>query len=140
MNRESPSFEAALSSLPAHDADIACIADAACMLWGRISGALAPIIGPKGVDALYRRSLHLTAPRHPVLSSINNDRAVGDFGSLREVLLSQTNAVAAAAHKALLINFHNLLSGLIGESLTERLLASVWDNPPGQCPRQERAP
>lgn len=139
MNSESRSFEAALSSLAECKADSASIADAACQVWGRISAALAPVIGPQGVDALYRRSLHLSAAQHPVLLSVTNDRESGNFSFLREALSKQTDEAAAAAHKALLIKFYTLLSSLIGESLTERLLASVWDNPTGTDPAQERA-
>lgn len=137
MNSASRSIDAGLVS---EAADIASVSDGACSVWRRISVALTPVVGPQGVDALYRRSLHLTAAQHPVLASITSERETGDFSSLQEALLTQTNVAAAAAQKALLINFHTLLSSLIGESLTERLLASVWHNPTGNDPTQERAP
>ena len=45
---------------------------------------------------------------------------------LQAELAKQTAAEAAAAGTALLRVFHVLLTTLIGESLTERLLRSVW--------------
>jgi hypothetical protein len=44
-------------------------------------------------------------------------------------LASQHTAAAAEAVYALLLTFTELLATLIGESLTERLLAPVWARP-----------
>jgi hypothetical protein len=54
----------------------------------------------------------------------------GDFDSLRTTLKQQSVATAIAINGALLQQFIDLLTALIGESLTERLLQSVLDNPP----------
>jgi hypothetical protein len=45
-------------------------------------------------------------------------------------LAARQGASAAEAAQALLFNFTEMLSRLVGESLTERLLAPVWAHPP----------
>jgi hypothetical protein len=51
-----------------------------------------------------------------------------DAGPLVAALAQQSAADAALAGARLLRNFHDLLVTLIGPSLTERLLRSVWVN------------
>ena len=53
----------------------------------------------------------------------------GEFAALRSVLSQQRSAQVVAANGALLQTFYDLLSSLIGVSLTERLLRSVRNNP-----------
>ena len=92
-----------------------------------IDGALTPIIGPRGVAALFHRSLHLAGQSQPLLASIHTDTpTVMDLGALKLQLAGQTPTDAAAAGACLLHTFHELLGTLIGASLTERLLRSVW--------------
>jgi hypothetical protein len=45
-------------------------------------------------------------------------------------LAAQGGAAAATAVQELLFTFTELLARLVGESLTERLLATVWSPPP----------
>src|SRR5688500_8873461 len=47
------------------DASAAQIAEAVIATFSEIDAVLSPIIGTRGVAALYRRSLHLTAATHP---------------------------------------------------------------------------
>ena len=122
-------IEAALAQLVASGADSGSVADAACSVCQGIAAVLSPIVGQQGVAALYRRSLHLTRAQHPTLSALNELNDPADFVALREALSRQTSTNAAAASGALLITFHDLLSSLIGPSLTERLLGSVLDKP-----------
>jgi hypothetical protein len=98
-----------------------------------IDQALAPIVGQRGVAALYRRSLHLcrpTAPWLPVAAdgadhTVFVDSAM-DMASLNSALASRTAVEAALAGTQLLESLCTLLNSLIGESLTERLLRPVW--------------
>jgi hypothetical protein len=60
-----------------------------------------------------------------------------DFESLHSSLKQQAVADAIAINGALLQQFVDLLTTLIGESLTERLLQSVLDNPPRHDAVQE---
>jgi hypothetical protein len=92
-----------------------------------IDQALNPIIGQRGMAALYKRSLHLSRPLHlwlPVAAEEGEARM--DLVSLTAALATQTAVEAAAAGTLLLASLHALLTTLIGELLTERLLRPVW--------------
>jgi len=130
-----PSFaeftHARLTQLAADGADVLRIADSAVALWRELDAALSPIVGRRGVAALFKRSLLLTAPAHASLVAAHWDvETHGDFESLRATLKQQSSANAIAINGALLQQFIDLLSILIGESLTERLLQSVLATPP----------
>ena len=103
------------------------IAETVAALWADVDTALAPILGQRGVAALYQRSLHLNRAAHPFLAAaITSVLATLDVAPLKSVLATQTNDHAAAAGGAVLQTFHEMLTDLIGASLTERLLRSVW--------------
>jgi hypothetical protein len=96
-------------------------------IFRRIDQALAPIVGPRGMVALVKRSLHLSRPLHPWLPA--GDQGVDakmDLAALSAALATRPAMDAAAAGTHLLQNFRALLTTLIGESLTERLLRPVW--------------
>ena len=130
-----PSFaeqtHASLTQLAADGADALQIADSAVAVWRELDGALSPIIGRRGVAALFKRSLLLTVPEHTSLVAAHWEvETLGDFESLRATLKQHSGADAIAINGALLQQFIDLLTTLIGESLTERLLQSVLDNLP----------
>ena len=109
------------------DAGAAQLADASVETWREIDAALAPIIGQRGVGALYTRSLHLTEPAYPWLPVTTEvPQPTLDVEALRTVLSNQPRAEAADASGAVLQTFHALLTQLIGMPLTEQLLRSVW--------------
>lgn len=92
----------------------------------RIGQALVPIIGQGGLAALYKRTLHLSRPMCPWLPVVPQGApSTMDLAALTTGLATQTAANAAAAGTELLQVFHTLLTSLIGESLTERLLRPV---------------
>ncbi len=92
-----------------------------------IDQALAPIVGQRGMAALYKRSLHLSRPMHAWLPVAAEGADAGaDLAALAAALATRTSADAAAASTELLASFRALLTTLIGESLTERLLRPVW--------------
>ena len=95
-----------------------------------ITAVLAPIIGRGGVDALFKRSLHLASKSHPWLAQASKGvlTAVEPAG-LKTVFAEQSSADAAAGGGLLLQSFHDLLSRLIGSSLTERLLGPILADP-----------
>ena len=81
------------------------------------------------MGALYRRSLYLIRSAFPWLITVYEGALrPGEFAPLQAALTRQTGAEAVLATDALLRTFHDLLTSLIGGSLTERLLRSVWDN------------
>src|SRR5688572_23668545 len=126
-------MQATFAQLIAQDADAAQIAEKAVCAWRAVEAALAPIIGQRAVAALYKRSVALVHADYPWLmareaGSLRN-RQSDDFDLLRTMLSQQSSSNAMAAHWALLRTFRSLLAGLVGESLTERLLGSVCEFP-----------
>jgi len=120
------------------DADAAQIAEAIFSIWEEIDDALTPIIGPQGLVALYRRTLHLTSAAHPWMAlgreGVQTAMAPAE---LKTRLAQRTRADAAAAGGAFLRTFDDLLASLVGPSLTERLLRSVWENSSSGAPAQD---
>jgi hypothetical protein len=129
MQSEARRIQATLAQLAAEGANAGRIADGAVSIWRDIDAALSPIIGQRGVAALFKRSLHLTRADFPALATMHDgEMQPGDFGALRSALSQQTSADAATANGALLQAFCDLLTSLIGGSLAERLLRSVENN------------
>ena len=125
-------------TLAAHDASAAQIADAMVATWREIDTALAPIIGSKAVAALYKRSLHLTGRTHAWLAGAHEGaQAAIDLEALKSVVARQSNADAALGSSALLQTFNQLLSSLIGRSLTERLLRGASAGASSGAPVQD---
>ncbi|OGT95774.1 MAG: hypothetical protein A2X80_01075 [Geobacteraceae bacterium GWB2_52_12] len=88
---------------------------------------LTPVIGVKGVDMLFKRTLHVTSLTFPWLAIAeghkNSDALLAD---LKARLASRETEDAVEASYTLLVTFTELLATLIGLSLTERLLRPVW--------------
>ena len=108
-------------------AEVAEVAEVIVSVWRESEGALCPIIGRGGVDALYRRSLLLTARSHPWLVEAKGPgSAITDLDLLKVVLVRQGSADATAGGSELLRTFREVLASVIGGSLTDRLLRSTW--------------
>lgn len=124
------------------DKDAAQIAAAMVSTWQAIEAALCPIIGLGGVIALYKRTFYLTVPEHAWLAAAVPDGvpATLDLSALQTLVAQQSNAAAAAGSAALFRTFYALLTSLIGASLTERLLRSVWAPPFSGPPAQDTSP
>jgi hypothetical protein len=92
-----------------------------------VAAQLAPVIGSRGFEVLFGRALHMTSTTFPWLE-VGANRSVGGspLPSLEGCLARQDPAAAAEASYTLLLTFTELLTALIGESLTTRLLAPVW--------------
>ncbi|WCM90672.1 hypothetical protein [Acidovorax sp. NCPPB 3576] len=102
------------------------VAMAAVARWEKIDGVLTPLLGRRGMAALYRRTLNVAGSSHPCLIEAHESEESVSFKHLRRVLARQSPDAAAAATDASLETFHQLLDSLIGTSLTQRLLGSVW--------------
>ena len=106
------------------------IAAACGAIWLELDAVLSPIIGPRGVTALGQRSLHLASAGHPWLPRPQpGGSALLDSALLMSLLAQRSSEDAAAAANAFLQTFRELLVSLIGGSLTERLLRTVWGPP-----------
>ena len=110
-------------------------------IFREIDQALTPIIGPRGVAALYKRSLHLASQTYPWLSIPHEGVPTAmDVTALTTALARRTRAEAAFAGALVLQTFYELLTTLVGPSLTERLLRSVWANFLGGAPVPDTTP
>jgi hypothetical protein len=92
---------------------------------------LTPILGPRGVAALFQRSVHQARTEHAVLSVMLQASAPTlDLAALGKAIERQPDRAAAeAAAIALLQSFHDLLASLIGQALASRLLGPAWSLP-----------
>lgn len=107
------------------------VGEATLSIWQQMVTWLAPIIGVRGLNALFSRSLNLTKSTFPGLA-FNGDHVDNDtlLLSLKERLSDCEKDDAIEASYVLLVTFTELLSNLIGESVTEQLLRPVWAPPP----------
>ena len=133
MRPDSPSHRPAMAPLAARinrDSTAAEIAAACGALWLELVGVLSPIIGARGVAALGQRSLHLAGAHHPWLAAQQpGGPATMDAALLMSLLAQRSSDEAAAAGQTFFQTLRDLLSNLIGASLTERLLRTVWGPP-----------
>jgi len=114
------------------------VADTVVDLWLQIDQALHPIIGRRGVTALFNRSMKVTGTRHPwLMEGHQHLLATIDVETLRATFAKQAGAEAAAGGSALFHTFHELLASLVGAALTNQLLGSVWARPAGPSPAQD---
>jgi len=85
--------------------------------------ALAPIVGRLGVGALYHRSLHRCEENYPwMIEGCDDTQSVMDLKALKTTLVKRSSTDAAAGGRELQRHFRDLLTSLVGISLTERLL------------------
>jgi hypothetical protein len=121
-------------------APAAQVADMVAVVWREIDQALHPIIGHRGVLALYNRSLKQASTLYPWLA-VGHAGALAavDPSALRAALAQQAPAEAVAGGTLLLQTFRDLLRSLIGDSLTDRLLGSIWGPAPEAAPAQDKA-
>lgn len=141
LSEESRQIVASLAHRVGPNADIAKTAHAIVSILQDIEATLTPVIGQQGVVALYRRSLHLCGSAHPRLTSTCNKVPSGMvLTALNSVLVEQSEADARFFGEMLLTTFYELLTTLIGPSLTARLLRDVWDSSLSDTPSQENSP
>lgn len=139
--QEDRPWPAPLAGRIAGNADAAQIADAVVAIWLEIDLSLHPVIGHRGVAALYNRSLKLTAAAYPWLAAGHRGAlATVDSSALRAALVLRTAPEAGAGGCAFFHSFHALLASLVGPALTSRLLRTVWARPSGDPPAQETSP
>ena len=126
-NQESDGIAAFLTRSVRGGADSGQIAESVAATCRAFDNALTPIIGQRGVAALYKRSLHVTGLTHAWLAGAQEGAPHSmDVATLTSRLAQQTSADAAAGGALLLQTFYDLLTTLVGPSLTEQLLRSVW--------------
>ena len=103
-------------------------------LWQPLSIHLSPLIGESGFAALFRRTIRLVSTEHDWLGSTQASSTPGELLAVLGVLFDEVDpAMAREANAALLSIFTKLLSGLIGEALTIRLLEAAWAGSSGKA-------
>lgn len=138
LSEESRQIVASLAHRVGSNADTATVAQAIASILQDMDAALTPIIGPQGVVALYRRSLHLCAANHPCLADICARVPVAlELTRLKSALVEQNHTDVLFFGEQLLTTFYQLLTTLIGFSLTARLLSGVWEPSLSDTPSQE---
>jgi hypothetical protein len=119
-------------------ADANLIAAATVAVWLEIVARLVPVIGTRGVDVLFSRTLHLAKRSFAWLGvPADRERDTVSVDDIRARLGRQEAPLAAAASCEFLFIFMVLLATLIGDSLTDRLLGPVWAQ---ALPPPEREP
>lgn len=114
------------------------IANEAVEQWRAVLDALSPVIGGHGVGALYRRTVFLARNTRPWLELPAESGSI-DFEQLRALLARREPAEAAETRDELFRIFNELLSSLIGASLTERLLPAGFPHTPPGTAAQDRS-
>lgn len=110
--------------------DANTVAEATISTWHQVAVQLIPVIGVGGVEVIFNRSLHLTCTAFPWLTILGDHRdSAVLLANIKTRLTGHKPDAAAEASYTLLVTFVELLTTLIGESLTERLLSSVWEPP-----------
>ena len=143
MDRPDPvGTEGLLAGRTAPGASASEVAAATVTIWADIEFSLIPVVGTRGVDALYRRSLQVTGDAHPWMAAALSDgvRRDADIATFAAILASQSGAIATDAANAFLQTFHDLLVSLIGASLTERLLRPAQTHASSGSPTQDPSP
>lgn len=116
-----------LAQCAGNPADANTSAAATVALWLQISARLVPVIGARGVEVLFGRTLYLAGKSFSWLGgAADRGRGTPSIDVIRARLGRQEAAVAAAASCEFLFVFAGLLATLIGDSLTDRLLGPVW--------------
>lgn len=119
------------------NADSGAIAEATLSTWHQVAVRLVPVIGVRGVDALFKRSVHVTSKSYPWFALDGSGENVAALlCTLRNLIAKANPEEAVEVCHAFLVNFTELLTTLIGESLTARLLVTVWI-PPANATEQE---
>ena len=128
MDAKSATIASAISQLATDGAGADRVAAFAAESMHAIHLALTPIIGDRGVAALYRRSLLLTGRDAPwVCSSYGDSGTCNDYATLQAAMAQQPAADALRIAQALFDNLYSILATLIGAALTERLLYPMFD-------------
>lgn len=106
--------------------------------WRLLACQLSPLIGESGFCALFMRATRLLASQFDVLVSDQSCKVIEHaLAALRQRLDAMDTLAAQAGNAALLNTFTKLLSDLIGQALTTRLLASAANGDDGQKNAQE---
>ncbi|MDB5839627.1 MAG: hypothetical protein JWQ23_1579 [Herminiimonas sp.] len=107
-----------------HDA----VVDQTLWPWKQLAAHLTPVIGDAGFCALYGRTVRLAMSDFSWLTAVEPAQTIDSlFLTLKEDFAATDVQSMAQANFALLERYTGLLSTLIGEMLTTRILNSAWN-------------
>ena len=95
------------------------------VLWNTMATALGNVIGDAGFESLFFRSLYQFEARYPWIAACNHD-GMRSVAHLNACLATQPLSDAEEASTALLLDFTDTLTVLIGELVTNRILQAAW--------------
>ena len=110
-------------------------AAAAACVYERLSLCLTPLVGARGVRALFTRSVALTTGEFPFLAGVDAEQSVA-VDTLRAALQGQEAEAILHGATALFGAFLWLLATYVGEQLTAQVLRSAWPEI-GEMPPKE---
>ena len=111
----------------------------AARVYERFAFRLAPLIGEAGVQSILARSAYLMQAKSAFLTERVNDRSGGGVSTqIWEALKGQEPAMVRKTSEALLITFAGLLTNLIGERLSWKILFDLSPEAASRRPGQER--
>lgn len=102
------------------------VVDVSIRLWEQLATELSQIIGERGVESMYARSLHQNQKQFSWLTPHPPQMFEAAMSALRSSLLSQTDTLVCTASTAMLMHFIDTLILLIGELLTNSILLKAW--------------
>lgn len=106
--------------------DPGAVVDVSIRLWEQLSTELSKIIGERGVESMYARSLHQSQKQFSWLMPHPPQAMEAAMTALRASLQAQADTAACAASTAMMMHFINTLILLIGELLTNSILLKAW--------------
>ncbi len=105
------------------------VAETAIQLWEQMTVQIISIIGEKGFNSLYARSIFLNHSVYPWLATISLPAKPGQrFAELKRSFEGQQPEQIKAANSLLMITFTDILASLIGEQLTTRIIQLTWSH------------
>lgn len=126
-SQESHRIVVTLAERAGDGVDASELADFIVSAWQKIETSLTPIIGQRSVATLYKRSFYLASRKHLWLMDVHEGmQTTMNLDTLKVALVEQTSTEIADGAGAAMQMFYEVLTNLIGASLTERLLQSVW--------------
>jgi len=133
MRYATPRFRHAAERLLAHVAggELATsetLAEASGCLLDRLSHRVAQVIGPAGVEAIFRRAVKLSTAEFAFLDDriVPRERGVSLVEALRACLREQKPEVIREVSVILFATFAGLLATVIGDRLAWILLQQIW--------------
>lgn len=110
------------------DEQVQTVVEQSMWLWHQMAQQITPLIGETGFQALYGHAAHYTLPHCPGFSMLRTAVRGDDFFQiLREDLFAMEQGIAERCNTILITKFADLVSAMIGETLMDQILQSVWD-------------